>query len=163
VKTSEKEWELASKYKLRLERDTKDRNALVLRETRLLEEFTEDLQDLPEETEVRAREATDIEKTVDVAIMALTGLLIMPLNDSFDLGSGFRLSRISGLVFLFFPFEDYFLYRKCGKHEYLVASTIEPNKDSLKRMKTKDEIRDLCADEENEDKEPLALSFLSYN
>ncbi|PIR22599.1 MAG: hypothetical protein COV44_07310 [Deltaproteobacteria bacterium CG11_big_fil_rev_8_21_14_0_20_45_16] len=163
TKAAEKEWELAAKYKLSFEHDAKDRDVLKLRETKLLEEFTEDLQDLPQETEVRAREPSDIEKAIDVSIMALTGLLVMALNDSFDLGPGFRLSRISGLLFLVVPFEDFYLYRKCGKKEYLVASTLKPSEKSLERMKTKEEIRDICDTEETEGKEPLALSFLSYN
>lgn len=94
------------------------------------------------------REPTDVEKIVDGAFMLLTGLMVIATHDAYQINSELRLSTIRGAVFLFFPFEDHNLYVDCGGDHHLVATSHKPTDDILERMKTPQEVRRLCLNDD---------------
>lgn len=93
---------------------------------------------------ISRREPSEVEQIVDAAFMALTGLLIIGIHDSYDINSELRLSKHSGVILFFFPFRDYNLYAHCGGDHHLIATTNEPNEETLKRMKSLEELREIC-------------------
>jgi len=107
---------------------------------------------------ITRREPSEVEQIVDAAFIALTGFLIIGINDSYDINSELRLSTHSGVVLFFFPFRDHYLYAHCGGDHHLIATTNEPNAETLKRMKSPEDLRSICqkpAEEEPQQEEQI--------
>jgi hypothetical protein len=93
---------------------------------------------------ISRRPPSEVEQIVDAAFVALTGFLILGVHDSFDLNSELRLSTHSGVVMFFFPFRDHYLYAHCGGDHHLIATSNEPNEETLLRMKTLQDLEEIC-------------------
>lgn len=96
-----------------------------------------------------ARKPTTAEEIADTAITVVTSFIILATHDTYDLSKDLRLSRVVGAIFFVFPVESSDIYRKCGDNEYLVAITNEPKDETLKQLKSLDEVRKLCDSAEN--------------
>lgn len=93
---------------------------------------------------IPAKEPTTVEKAIDMGLMLLTSLIMMGTHQTYHLNTELRLTAMRGVVMFVMPYEHYFLYSSCGGDSYLVAQSIKPTEDSLKRMKTLKEVRELC-------------------
>lgn len=93
---------------------------------------------------LEAQEPSDVEKVVDASFMILTSLMVLATHERYDISPELKMTALRGVFFLFFPFDDYFLYVHCNNDQHLVATSTKPSEDTLKRMKSTDEIRELC-------------------
>jgi hypothetical protein len=119
-------------------------DAVEFTDSRALTPYTSDKAGIKKGLLTR-RDPTTAEKLADGAVMFLTTLLVTAIHDTYDLSDDLRMSRMSGIVLLIFPIESEDIYRKCNGNEYLVAVTEEPKDETLKQLKSLDEIRKLCA------------------
>lgn len=98
---------------------------------------------------VRASEPTEAEKLIDASFMILTGLMVISTHDSYELGPELRLSSFFGLMFFVFPFENHYLYRRCKGDDQLIAVSENPNPETLRRIKSLEEIEKSCKPRES--------------
>jgi len=127
----------------KLSMDSEAKGDLIISDPKSFSRFLINDQMLPPER-VSVREPSDVEKMIDASFMILTGFLMIAAHDTYDLNSELRLSSVKGILLFLFPFEDENLYIHCNSDQYLVASSTRPNEESLKRMKTIEEVRNLC-------------------
>jgi len=118
-------------------------DTLHLTDTQLLRQMSQKPEDIPFEPIVR-RELSTLEKSIDAAFLIFSSLLIMMVHDVYDVGPEFRVLRMQGIIFFFFPSDTSFLYYRCGDQEFHIASSEEPGEKELLDMKTLDEARELC-------------------
>lgn len=131
---------------------TKDED-LDLTPSKVLSSYTLDSKGTRSET-IKKRVPTEAEKIADAAVMILTSLIVLSTHDSYDLSDDLRMSRVMGLILFVFPFESKDIYRKCEGNEYLVAVTDEPKDETLKQLKSLDEVRRLCGVNEKSSSQP---------
>jgi len=103
---------------------------------------------------IEGREPTDIEKAIEFGMGLVTSLLFMSQHEYYDLNSELTLAAMRGVMFFLIPFEEFFLYAHCENDSYLVATTIRPTEDSLKRLKTLKEVKSLCKTHDSSEEQP---------
>jgi hypothetical protein len=104
------------------------------------------------------RELSSAEKAISAGLWIITGFVILPIQDAYDLGADLKLLSLRGLIFFLFPFERHSLYRKCGDQEYLIATSTAPTEDVLKEMKSLEELHQVCDPQSNETAQPKISS-----
>ena len=114
--------------------------------SKFLASFTNDKDGL-KSGPLKVREPSEAEQIADTAVILLTSMLVLATHDTYDLSSDLRLSRMVGVFFFILPFEASDIYRKCGSNEYLIAVSDEPKDETLKQLKSLDEVRRLCGGE----------------
>ncbi len=116
---------------------------LRLQDRALLKQLAEDESKIPF-TPIYPRELSTLEKGIDVAILVFSSLMMLLTHDVYDLGPEFRLTRIHGFAFIVLRVDSSYLYYRCGNKERLVAVTDEPTESVRERLKSFDEVRELC-------------------
>ena len=134
------------------ERDAENDWELSFKDPEILNELTGSEAEIYEGP-IKRKEPSEAEQLIDGSFMILTALAVIATHDTYEISDDLRLTSIRGLLLFFFLFREDSIYRECNGEEYLVGSTYEPTEDGFKRMKTFDELEELCVPPEEEEVE----------
>lgn len=134
------------------------KESIQIQEDELLNDLSHEKEELYDikNNWIDSRPPEEWEDLLSLSIGAMTGLLILPIQSIFEINEEFKLQEMSGLLFLFFPFEDYYLFQNCGGEEYLIAVSFKPTEETLNRMLSLEDQAKLCHNSE-------ALAFLDHS
>lgn len=120
-----------------------EKNELTFAHPEVLKQFLMNDKEIPTAS-IAPRPPTGIENAVSAGLTAFTALLMMMVQDIYQINSEVRLSTTRGVLFFIFPFESHRLFIDCGNEHHLVATSLQPDSDTLKSMKSLSEVRKLC-------------------
>lgn len=137
-----------SDQKIDLSFDLLENNEIKFHDVTKFQNFAKPNEKVSSE-KIPARTPTSAENAISTSLMILTGLFMVPLYYTYDLGADLRLFSMRGLIFFIFPFERHSLYRKCGGKELLIGVSAPATEEQLKSLVSLEEAHKICDADDN--------------
>lgn len=121
--------------------------SISIRSDRLLDLFPL-REEIPLQEEIKISDSNDVDSVIEGALLIISGSLFITDLKAYKVSNEIAYHQIDGVFMFFFPVQERFLYMKCNKESYLIATSSKPTDErALERLKSPSEIREFCLEE----------------